>query len=156
MGTAINGQEAPEQESEFEPEAALQDMEMTLIDGVEVVCRMKERPPSVRVLPPATFSDRDLVREGTRAGTDGYLLNEAPGEGGPAISSLIISATLQRTRGDLNSHGCGGATVLAVQWLPRFRTALRGSGYRASLRTSFRISASFRFSRLLLPRSRRS
>lgn len=78
-GEAEDGEEAVRLYEELEPDAALMDIRMPVMDGVEATRRIKEKDPEARILILTTFEEDELVYEAVRAGASGYLLKDVTG-----------------------------------------------------------------------------
>lgn len=78
VGTAADGPEALELAARAEPEVALVDFRMPRLGGFELVRRMREAAPNLRILV-YTADARDVeVAELLKAGAEGVVLKEAP------------------------------------------------------------------------------
>ena len=60
------------------PDAALLDIELPGMSGIEGVRRLKQRFPSIQILMLTVFADNDHVFEAICAGASGYLLKDTP------------------------------------------------------------------------------
>lgn len=110
-GSAANGLEALELLTTFsgerQPHVALVDAQMPVMDGVELVARLRAEFPWIAAMMLTTFDDDDYIFGGLRAGARGYLLKDtAPDElvaairraaqgetvlGGPAAERLVAA-----------------------------------------------------------------
>ncbi|HVM49721.1 MAG TPA: response regulator transcription factor [Candidatus Acidoferrum sp.] len=122
------------------PDVVLMDINMTGMDGIECVTRLKALMPEVRVVMLTIYEDTDKIFSALSAGATGYLLKRvAPGklleairdvhEGGSAMSSSIarkVVAAFQKTT---------PASAAAVHLSPREQAVLdslaKGLTYKA-------------------------
>lgn len=74
VGEAGTGEEALRLAARLRPDIVLMDMRMPVLGGVEATRRLRETQPHCRVIVLTTFDEDELVFEGLRAGTVGYLL----------------------------------------------------------------------------------
>ena len=82
VAEAENGAEAVRLARERQPDVALMDIQMPLLDGVEATRQITETCPQTRVIVLTMFRDDRYVFEAVKAGAQGYL----PGLGGPGSS----------------------------------------------------------------------
>lgn len=78
VGTASNGEEAVEQALALNPDVALMDIRMPVMDGVEATRRIRNELPGCQVLMLTTFDDEEYILDALRAGACGYLLKDIP------------------------------------------------------------------------------
>lgn len=76
VGEAENGQRAIEQISLLQPDLALMDIRMPIMDGVAATGAIVQQFPTVKVLVLTTFDDDDYVAQAMRLGAKGYLLKD--------------------------------------------------------------------------------
>jgi DNA-binding NarL/FixJ family response regulator len=60
------------------PDVVLMDINLTGMNGIECVSRLKERLPQIQVLMLTTYDDGDMIFDSLRAGASGYLLKNMP------------------------------------------------------------------------------
>lgn len=77
LGEAANGNEALEFIAESQPDVALLDISMPLLDGVETTREIRKRFPGVGVLIITIHNNGEFVRQMIAAGADGYVLKDA-------------------------------------------------------------------------------
>lgn len=78
VGVAENGQAGVELVATLQPDVALMDLRMPVLDGVGAIREIKRRKLATHVLVLTTFdSDSDIVKA-VEAGATGYLLKDAP------------------------------------------------------------------------------
>jgi DNA-binding NarL/FixJ family response regulator len=76
VGVARNGQEAVDMAGHWQPDVALMDLKMPVLNGVQATERIRKRWPAVRVLILTTYADDAWVLDAVRAGASGYLLKD--------------------------------------------------------------------------------
>lgn len=76
VGQAANGVEAVELAAALDPDVALMDVMMPVLDGVEATRRLAERGPRPAVIILSTFREDEHVLRGLAAGARGYLLKD--------------------------------------------------------------------------------
>jgi DNA-binding NarL/FixJ family response regulator len=80
IGGAGDGSEALAMAANLAPDVMLLDLEMPEMSGVEVVRRLKDVRPQVRVIVFTAFDTDERIVDAVRAGVQGYLLKGAPRE----------------------------------------------------------------------------
>jgi DNA-binding NarL/FixJ family response regulator len=78
VGEAGNGAEAVERATMLQPDVMLLDLEMPELDGVEVLRRLAQSNPEVRVIVFTAFDTDERILGAVKAGAQGYLLKGAP------------------------------------------------------------------------------
>ena len=78
VGEAGNGPEAIERATTLQPDVMLLDLEMPELDGVEVLRRLAQSNPEVRVIVFTAFDTDERILGAVQAGAQGYLLKGAP------------------------------------------------------------------------------
>lgn len=78
VAIAVNGREAVKKEQETNPDVALLDIRMPVMDGVEAARIIKSRRPDIKIIVLTTFNERDLITAALQAGAEGYILKETP------------------------------------------------------------------------------
>jgi two-component system, NarL family, response regulator NreC len=79
VGEAGNGRDAVREALELNPDVAVLDIGMPLLNGIEATRQIVRRAPSVRVLILSMHSDQAYVTQAVQAGARGYLLKESAG-----------------------------------------------------------------------------
>src|SRR5262245_47771478 len=79
VAEAGNGRDAVRDTVEFNPDVAVLDIGMPLLNGIEATRQITRRAPSVRVLILSMHSDQAYVTQSIQAGARGYLLKESAG-----------------------------------------------------------------------------
>jgi two-component system, NarL family, invasion response regulator UvrY len=103
LGQCADGGEAVEAIRSLKPDVAIVDMNMPILDGAEVVRRLRAHECPSRLIILSISSDVATVREVIRAGADAYLLKDSPShhlleaiqcvrEGGVYVSPSLRSA----------------------------------------------------------------
>lgn len=77
VAEAGDGREAVRQAEELEPDVAILDITMPLLNGVEATRQIVRRCPSTRVLVLTMHSDEAYVNQILQAGATGYLLKDS-------------------------------------------------------------------------------
>ncbi|UBU18119.1 response regulator [Nonomuraea gerenzanensis] len=78
VGEAADGREALAVALRTRPDVVLLDLRMPNMGGVEVIRRLREQQPGVRVLVVTTFDDDADVLPAIEEGATGYLLKDTP------------------------------------------------------------------------------
>lgn len=79
VGEASNGREAVAAVEQLQPQVAILDIAMPLLNGIEATHQITRRAPRVRVLILSMHSDQAYVTQAVQAGARGYLLKESAG-----------------------------------------------------------------------------
>src|SRR4051812_39880373 len=87
VATATDGMQAIELAARFQPEAAVIDLHMPLLHGVEAIARLRHDHPSMCLIALTGDGDRNLHETVTRAGADAVL------EKGQMVGALIDRLT---------------------------------------------------------------
>jgi two-component system, NarL family, response regulator LiaR len=106
VGEAPNGTEAVERAHLLHPDLLLLDLAMPGMDGVEVIRRLRETMPEIRVIVFTAFDTDERILSAVRAGAQGYLLKGVPRddlfrairivyEGGSLLQPVVASKLLQ-------------------------------------------------------------
>jgi DNA-binding NarL/FixJ family response regulator len=77
VGEAIDGQDAIEKVTALEPDVALMDIRMPVLNGLEATRQIVRAELPTRVLMLTTFDLDEYVYEALRAGASGFLLKDA-------------------------------------------------------------------------------
>ncbi len=80
VGEAADGIEALAKAEELLPDIVLMDVRMPKSSGIEACSAIKERVPSARVVMLTISDEEDDLFEAIRAGANGYLLKDVPGD----------------------------------------------------------------------------
>ena len=101
-----NGEEVLRATSTLHPDIILLDLEMPILDGVETIRRLHERPNPPRIIVFTAFDDDERIIHAIQAGANGYLLKDVPREeifrairvtmsGGSLLQPVVASKLLQ-------------------------------------------------------------
>ncbi|MGH9360754.1 MAG: response regulator [Thermoanaerobaculia bacterium] len=107
VAEAADGVEAVEKAHATRPEVAVLDLSMPRLSGLEVVRRLREELPGVRVLVLTVHEEEEYVLPIVRAGAAGYLVKDS------AASELL--AAVRALRAGRGYFGPQAAWVLAEQ-----------------------------------------
>ena len=89
VATATNGIEAVAKASKHQPDIAIIDISMPLMNGIEATRQIREKCPATHVLVLSIYDDPLFVKNAVQAGATGYVLKEGlPDELLEAIESL--------------------------------------------------------------------
>jgi DNA-binding NarL/FixJ family response regulator len=129
VGEAGTGPEAVELAAVLQPDVMLLDLEMPEMDGVEVLRRLSQANPGVRVIVFTAFDTDERILGAVQAGAQGYLLKGAPRKdlfdavrvvraGGSLLQPVVASKLLRQV-----SHQSQASQVEALT--PRELEVLR-------------------------------
>jgi DNA-binding NarL/FixJ family response regulator len=108
VGEAANGEEAVRLVTTLNPDVAILDIAMPVLDGIEVTRRIKATSPSTAVLILSNYDNDEYVFGLLEAGAAGYLLKDVDGK-------AIIDAIRAINRGEAVLH-----PVIARKVMNRF------------------------------------
>jgi DNA-binding NarL/FixJ family response regulator len=125
IGEVGSGPEAVRRALDRLPDVMLLDMELPGLDGVEVIRRVRERAPGVRIVVFTAFDRDEQIAGAIRSGAEGYLLKGTPREevfrairlvhgGGSLIEPLVATKLLRQFRADPNALTAREAEVLQL------------------------------------------
>ncbi|MGI5836926.1 MAG: response regulator [Chloroflexota bacterium] len=97
VAEADNGQEAVVQAGASQPDVALMDLVMPVMDGIEATRQISASYPHVRILVLTSFSTDDKVFPAIKAGALGYLLKDSTPDD-------LVQAIRQVYRGEPSLH----------------------------------------------------
>jgi DNA-binding NarL/FixJ family response regulator len=78
VGAHATGEEALKKIPEEKPDVVLMDINLTGMNGIQCVARLKESLPRTQVLMLTTYDEGDMIFDSLRAGANGYLLKNMP------------------------------------------------------------------------------
>jgi DNA-binding NarL/FixJ family response regulator len=78
VGAHATGEEALKKIPEEKPDVVLMDINLTGMNGIQCVARLKEFLPRTQVLMLTTYDEGDMIFDSLRAGANGYLLKNMP------------------------------------------------------------------------------
>jgi DNA-binding NarL/FixJ family response regulator len=88
VGAHATGEEALKRIPEEKPDVVLMDINLTGMNGIQCVSRLKESLPKTQVLMLTTYDEGDMIFDSLRAGANGYLLKNMP-------QAELVEAVLQ-------------------------------------------------------------
>lgn len=97
VAEGTNGEEAIQLAEQYQPDIALLDLVMPLIDGVEATAKIKALCPSTRVLILTSFGEDEKIIPAIRAGAQGYLLKDIKPE-------ALVQAVREAYQGKTQLH----------------------------------------------------
>lgn len=74
VGEAENGRELLEMAAKLQPDVAIVDIKMPVMDGIEACKHIKKKFPDMKVIALSMFNDDNLIVDMLEAGAKGYLL----------------------------------------------------------------------------------
>lgn len=80
VGVAKDGKEALEKLEQVSADIALVDLNMKGMGGIELIPKLKEKYPDMKLLVLTTFYDNHYITEALAGGADGYLLKDSAGD----------------------------------------------------------------------------
>lgn len=80
VGIAKDGKEALEKLEQVTADIALVDLNMKGMGGIELIPKLKEKYPHMKLLVLTTFYDNHYITEALAGGADGYLLKDSAGD----------------------------------------------------------------------------
>src|SRR5215469_5090846 len=106
IAESSNGEEVLQAASTLHPDIILLDLEMPILDGVETIRRLHERPDPPRIIVFTAFDDDERIIHAIQAGANGYLLKDAPRDeifkairitsaGGSILQPIVASKLLR-------------------------------------------------------------
>jgi DNA-binding NarL/FixJ family response regulator len=111
VGETSNGRDAVQMAKELNPDVAILDFAMPLLNGIDAVRQIREFCPRTKTLLLTMYKDEPYVLRALRAGVNGYILKTQPpadliesirsvAQGGlylsPMISESVVKAALAR------------------------------------------------------------
>ena len=74
IGEADNGQEALQQVKQLNPDLAIVDIRMPVMNGIEATQQIRQQVPATKVLILSMHDDEDYILQSVESGASGYLL----------------------------------------------------------------------------------
>jgi DNA-binding NarL/FixJ family response regulator len=93
VGMAEDGQQALERAAATQPDLAIIDLNMPVMNGVQATLKLKAQQPGIKVLVLTTYGEEEWVMDAIRSGADGYLLKGTPRQ-------ALIAAVKGTARGE--------------------------------------------------------
>jgi len=78
VGAHATGEEALEKIPRENPDVVLMDINLTGMNGIQCVSRLKKSLPKIQILMLTTYDEGDPIFDSLRAGANGYLLKNMP------------------------------------------------------------------------------
>ncbi|AZD61147.1 response regulator transcription factor [Pseudomonas chlororaphis] len=139
VGQARDGQEALELCERLQPDIAILDIRMPLLNGLGAARLLHQRQPAIKVVIFTMDDSPDHLEAAIAAGAVGYLLKDASrsevlgalqrvAQGEEALNSSV-SARLLRRMAERNAGGNGGAQVVALTARERQVLGLVAGGF---------------------------
>ncbi|WP_162095425.1 response regulator [Pseudomonas chlororaphis] len=139
VGQARDGQEALELCERLQPDIAILDIRMPLLNGLGAARLLHQRQPAIKVVIFTMDDSSDHLEAAIAAGAVGYLLKDASrsevlgalqrvAQGEEALNSTV-SARLLRRMAERNAGGNGGAQVVALTARERQVLGLVAGGF---------------------------
>jgi two-component system NarL family response regulator len=122
VAEAGDGVEALSAYERHQPDVTLLDLRMPLMEGVEVVRRIRERDPGARVIVLTTYDTDDEIQRALKAGAKAYVLKDISAED---LITCIRSVLAGRTYIAPAAAAKLAEGVTRVQLTPREMAALR-------------------------------
>ncbi|AZD86246.1 response regulator transcription factor [Pseudomonas chlororaphis] len=139
VGQARDGQEALDLCERLQPDIAILDIRMPLLNGLGAARLLHQRQPAIKVVIFTMDDSPDHLEAAIAAGAVGYLLKDASrsevlgalqrvAQGEEALNSTV-SARLLRRMAERNAGGNGGAQVVALTARERQVLGLVAGGF---------------------------
>ncbi|AUG41301.1 MULTISPECIES: response regulator [Pseudomonas] len=139
VGQARDGQEALELCERLQPDIAILDIRMPLLNGLGAARLLQQRQPAIKVVIFTMDDSPDHLEAAIAAGAVGYLLKDASrsevlgalqrvAQGEEALNSTV-SARLLRRMAERNAGGNGGTQVVALTARERQVLGLVAGGF---------------------------
>ena len=122
VAEAGNGVEALEAYDRLKPDVTLLDLRMPVMEGVEVVRRLRERDPRARVIVLTTYDTDDDISRALKAGAKAYVLKDISADGLIACIHDVLAGKTYLAPAAAAKLAEG---VTRIQLTPRELTALR-------------------------------
>jgi DNA-binding NarL/FixJ family response regulator len=111
IAEAEDGPSAIALAEELRPDVVLVDLDLPILNGIEVIRRIRARPDAPLALVLSAYDDEDYVMAALSAGATGYLLKTAH-------SDELVASIHAAARGDTVLQGSVGRTLLARAQAP--------------------------------------
>lgn len=111
LGEAEDGPTALALVDELQPDMVLVDLDLPILNGIEVIRRIRSKPDGPLAIVLSAYDDEDYVMAALSAGATGYLLKTAHAD-------ELISAIHAAARGETVLQGSVGRTLIARAQAP--------------------------------------
>src|SRR5688500_12144318 len=122
VAEAGNGVEAIEAYARYQPDVMLLDLRMPVMEGVEVVRKVREQDPRARVIVLTTYDTDDEISQALKAGAKAYVLKDISADD---LVSCIRSVLAGKTYIAPAAAAKLAEGVTRVQLTPREMATLR-------------------------------
>ncbi len=122
VAEAENGIDAVAAYERHRPDVTLLDLRMPVMEGVEVVTRIRERDPNARVIVLTTYDTDDEISRALRAGAKAYVLKDISADGLIACIRTVLAGKTYLAPAAAAKLAEG---VTRVQLTPREMAALK-------------------------------
>ncbi|MFC6242129.1 response regulator [Knoellia sp. GCM10027112] len=141
IGEASDGQEAIDRTVEMLPDVVLMDVRMPRVSGIEACAAIKSQVPSTKIIMLTMSDEESDLYEAVKAGANGYLLKDVPGEeiaagikavmGGdslisPSMASKLLAEFAQMSKKSPDRPTTVGAPRLTERELEVLKLVARG------------------------------
>jgi two-component system NarL family response regulator len=145
IGEASDGQEAIDRTVEMLPDVVLMDVRMPRVSGIEACAAIKSQVPSTKIIMLTMSDEESDLYEAVKAGANGYLLKDVPGEeiaagikavmGGdslisPSMASKLLAEFAQMSRKSPDRPATVGAPRLTERELEVLSRVAEGMSNR--------------------------
>jgi DNA-binding NarL/FixJ family response regulator len=128
IGEASNGREAVEQTANLDPDVALLDISMPLLNGIDAARQINNTSPRTKVILLTMHKEEQYALQGLRSGIKGYVLKtQDTGDLVQAIRTVLQGDTYlcPAISGTVVDAALGKTTPAAVSLTPRERQVLQ-------------------------------
>ena len=80
IGEAVDGEDALEKIGELQPDLAIIDINMPNMNGLELIARLREDQPDVRIMVFSIHDEEEYILKSIKFGAHGYMLKDAERE----------------------------------------------------------------------------
>ena len=80
IGEAVDGEDALEKIGELKPDVAIVDINMPNMNGLELIARLREEQPEVRIMVFSIHDEEEYMLKSIKFGAHGYMIKDADRE----------------------------------------------------------------------------
>ena len=142
VAEASNGEDAVRLAEQHQPDVAVLDVQMPVLNGIEATRQIKSRVPSVRVLILTAYDEDPYVFALLQAGADGYILKSADADdllravrgvhsGESVLSPEVTERVVRRLRKGSPAQAAEQVEPLTAREIDVLRLAAQGLTNRA-------------------------